>query len=347
MFRCANIPPHLLRWLSNYLLNRTQQTVVSGSNSTKTHAVSGVPQGSILGPLLFILYINDLSTLPISPSSKIILYADDILLSCPIKSPSSFQSAQSDINLISSCISALHLTINPNKTKLMIITRKPARFSSSLPPLLISGHAIERVYSYKYLGILITSNLSWTPHIRSICTKTRKLIGILFRHFYHHSPPNALLKLYKSLILPHFLYCSSVWDPPKSSVNSNSLERVQHFGLRMCTRSWKADYPSILSSTNLPSLSSSRSRSKLLLLYKILHGYLFFPPNILVYSPHPLRSSRHYHPCNLVVPYSRTSSSLHSFIPSACSLWNSLPPIIKSSSTISSFKCKIANVYYN
>ena len=87
--------------------------------------------------------------------------------------------------------------------------------------------------------------------------------------------------------------------------------------------------------------------TRLLLLFKILNGYLFFPSNILTHSPHPPRSSRYYHPCNLIVPYCRTSSSLNSFIPSVCSLWNSLIPTAKSSSSLFNFKRKIADNIYS
>ena len=97
-----NLPPHLLLWFHSYLCNRTQQVIVNGSSSSRSPAVSGVPQGSILGPLLFILYINDLSFLPFSSSVNLTLYADDILLSHTISSPFCMHSVQSNINLITS-----------------------------------------------------------------------------------------------------------------------------------------------------------------------------------------------------------------------------------------------------
>ena len=123
------------------------------------------------------------------------------------------------------------------------------------------------------------------------------------------------------------------------------LEKVQCFELHMCTRSWHESYPSLLSSTNLPSLSFLRSCSKLLLLYKILHGYLYFPPNIYSYSPQPQRLTCSFHPSNLVIPQFRTSSFSNSFVPSACSLWNFLPPTLKRFPSLSNFKFILEEIY--
>ena len=335
-----NLPPHLLHWFHSYLSNRTQQVIVSGSTSCKSNVISGVPQGSILGPLLFILYINDLCSLPFSPSVNLTLYADDILLSHPISSPHCMFSVQSNINLILSWLSSHHLYVNSKKTKYMIITRKPPSFLSSLPPLFLNDVRLDCVSSYKYLGVILCSNLSWSPHIKSVCSKSRKLLGYLFRHFYKFSSPNSLLRLYRSLILPHLSYCSSVWSPPINSGDSRSLEKVQKFALKLCTKNWSSSYSSLLHSTNSPLLTTRRSQAKLSLVFKFLNNILFLPPSILSFHS-PSRVTRDYDPLNLSIPFSRSSASFHSFAPSASRLWNSLPHDTKSLTTLYYFNKKI------
>ena len=123
---------HLASWIQSYcyLCNRSQQVVLNGSSLHKSHAFSGVPQCSILGPLLFILYINSLSDIPLSLSSKLILYADDILYSRVCNSPSDISLIQSYVNRISTWISSHYLT---SKTKYMFLSFKPSSFFFYLP----------------------------------------------------------------------------------------------------------------------------------------------------------------------------------------------------------------------
>ena len=137
------------------------------------------------------------------------------------------------------------------------------------------------------------SNLSWSPHIKFVCSKSRKVLGVIFRHFYRFSSPKSLLCLYKSLVIPHLSYCSSVWSPPPSSGDARSLENVQFFALKLCSKNWSSSYSSLLSSTSLPTLSSRRNNSKLILTYKIINDILYFPPSVLVLNSLPSRFSRH------------------------------------------------------
>ena len=179
---------------------------------------------------------------------------------------------QSDIDLIFSWLSSHFLSINLNKTKYMIVTRKSSFFSLSLTPLYVNHSRLELVYSFKYLGVIISSNLSWSAHIRSVCSKSRQLIGVIFRHFYRNSSPQSLLKMYIALVLPHLSYCSSVWDPPSGSSLASELEKVQKFALRICTYNWSANYLDLLSNLQLSSLSTRRSQSKIFIYYKILNN---------------------------------------------------------------------------
>ena len=122
------LPLILLHWFLSYLSNRSQQVVVNGVISDSTFVTSGVPQGSILGPLLFILYINDISKLTLSSSTKLILYADDILLSAHFSSSSDFTAIQIDIHTINDWIQSHLLKINAQKTKYMLISMKSQSF---------------------------------------------------------------------------------------------------------------------------------------------------------------------------------------------------------------------------
>ena len=338
-----NIPPHLVNWFQSYLSLRSQQVAVDNSLSSKSHVISGVPQGSILGPLLFILYINEISSLPLPQSFSITLYADDILLSCPYKSPSDIPSIQSSINLLSSWLNSKYLTINPLKTKYMIISRKASTDSASFSTLYLNGLLLERVFSFKYLGVIINSQLNWSTHIDYVCSKTRKLLGLIFRHFYFHSSSTVLFKLYQSLILPHLSYCSSLWDPHQGN-NTNKLEAIQFFALKLCTKQWSSSYQSLLDQLSLPRLSTRRKVSKLFLLYKFIYHIAYIPQNILLYQS-CTSHLRSFHPLNIKIPLSRTNSTLYSFFPNTSSLWNTLPSYIKDSNTPRTFKMALITYF--
>ena len=248
--------------------------MVNGVISDSTLVTSGVPQGSILGSLLFILYINDISKHILSSSTKLILYADDILLSTPFSSSSDFTAIQFDINTINDWILSHLLKFNVQKTKYMLISRKSQSFLSSLPPLFLNSSTIERVYSYKYLGVVINSNLSWSPHISSVCSKSHKILSYFFRNFYCFSSRSSLFTLYSSLVHPHLSHCSSLWDPHTKS-DIKSLESIQKFALRICSKQLHSNYDRNLELFNLVPLSTRRAISKLTLLFKFINGFTF------------------------------------------------------------------------
>ena len=142
----------------------------------------------------------------------------------------------------------------------------------SIPPpcLTLNGSQLTRVTSYKYLGVLITSDLMWSDHIVNVCNKTRKLIGVLYRSFYKHSTSSTMLKLYNSFIRPHLEYATAVWDPLLKK-DIQLLEDVQKFGLRVCTKSWNCGYDKLLAKSKLPTLHTRlRQQSKLCHLCKII-----------------------------------------------------------------------------
>ena len=175
--------------------------------------------------------------------------------------------------------------------------------------------------------------------MHSVCSKARQVSGCLFRYFYHHASLKIFLKLYIALILPHLTYCSSVWDPPKSSLDSTLLEKNQFFSLKICSHSWNSSYSTLLSLFDLiPTLTTLRSQAKLSLLFKILNQSIYFSHDTFIFKPPPTHSLRSYDSLALIVPFSNTYSHSNSFVSSVSSLWNSLPFDIRSSTSIKSFK---------
>ena len=253
-------------------------------------------------------------------ASSLVLYADDILLYRPICTGEDYSVLQEDINSISNWATANLMTFNTSKCKSMLISRKRTPCSPTTP-LHLNGIPLETVTTFKYLGVLMSSNLQWSPHIQDICSKACKIIGLLYRRYYQYSDPSTLLHLYLSLVRPHTEYAAQVWDPHLLK-DINSLENVQKFALRVCCKNWNLGYSELLDLCSVPSLENRRLHLKLCHMFKIVNNLCYFPPETVVQSPSLLHSSR---PPLLHQPFSRTTAFANSFVPDTLRKWNCLP----------------------
>ena len=332
---CLNLCPHILQWIHSYLSDRSQVVAIGGELSSVKKVVSGVPQGSVLGPLLFTIYINDVVN-QISPSSSISLYADDIALYRSIRSPADYVILQADITAIATWVEEVRfLKLHADKCHFMLVSRK--RTCSIAPPPLFAqaGTPLQQVNTAKYLGVLLTSDLSWNEHIARICSKTRKLIGLFYRRF-HHCSPELLLTLYKSFIRPHLEYAPQVWDPHLVK-DIDLLEKTQKFALRVCCKDWSAPYCDLLDRCQISSLSSRRRTAKLCHLYKVIYR-LADCENAPVAHRALQYSCRRSNQAQIQTLFAQSSQYQFSFYPHSISLWNSLVINNESLSSLATFK---------
>ena len=155
-----------------------------------------------------------------------------------------------------------------------------------------------------------------------------------YRRFYGHSDVATLHQLYVSLVRPHLEYAAPVWSPYLQK-DIAMLEKTQQFASRICTKNWDAGYHELLDMLDLPSLAQRRLHTRLCYVYKIVHGLLYFPPDVVVPSSALSHNPRSH---LLYQPFAHTNSYLHSFIPNSISNWNTLPDYVVSSPSFTSFK---------
>ena len=199
------ISGNLWLWFKSYLLNRQQCVKVHNKYSDLLPVLSGIPQGSILGPLMFLIYVNDIPEYTIS--STTLLFADDTKCFKDIIDPTDSVLLQQDIDSLVRWTTTWNLKFNPSKiTQLSCKSKIPTTYTiGSLP--------ITKVDNHCDLGIILSSNLSWEPHLQHIISKAYKMLGLLRRTFSTSIPVNSKKQLYISLIRSQFMYCSVLWKP--------------------------------------------------------------------------------------------------------------------------------------
>ena len=199
-----------VQWFRSYLTTRTQSVCVNGLLSEPQSIPFGVPQGSVLGPLLFIIYINDL---PLAVEGcSVELYADNTLIYFASKSVSEIQAQLTGgLTDVLSWLHANFLILNLEKTKIMLVGTHQRTAEADDLVIEITNTRLERVNKFKYLGVLLDDTLSWKDHIEYIGNKISSRLGVL-RRARKVLPKPTCLMLYNTIVLPLFDYCSPVWD---------------------------------------------------------------------------------------------------------------------------------------
>ena len=239
----------------------------------------------------------------------------------PVNTIQQFQEFQNDINLIVNFVATICLQLNVTKTKYMHISRKCAQVL--LPPPKVDNVPLEMVECYKYLGVIITNDMSWAQQIQTVTCKSKRLLGLLYRKYYMHCNSTTLLKLYIAYVRPILEYVSYVWSP-HAVKHIDMLERVQHFALKISLKKWSGHYSEKLSIANLPTLAQWRTMAKFIVLYKLVNNLIDFPSGYFS-TCKPSYNLRNSHMKVRLPHRARTDYMSYSFFPSTTQIWNTLP----------------------
>lgn len=165
------------QWLKSYLSNRFQYVQINNTQSQLETVICGLPQGSVLGPKLFIFYLNDIFI--VSTMLKFIMFADDTNMFCSGKNMDELlQSVEKELTVLKKWFDYNKLSLNENKTKFMIFSGNRTHSNAKLQ---LNGVEIERVYETTFLGVILDNKFSWKPHIEYIRSKVEKSVGILYK----------------------------------------------------------------------------------------------------------------------------------------------------------------------
>ena len=221
-----------LDWCLNYLSDRSQVVLANNVRSGPAPINFGVPQGSVLGPLFFILYINDLQR-ALDNNIKVRLYADDTVVYVSGKNVETLtRTLQLNLHRLNRWCRANKLTLNPAKTKMMCFGTRQAVRKVKLKALFIGGKQIQHVATFKYLGYILDSTLSYKPHVTDVLNKVihKKILLSKIRPFLH---TNVALLVYKTMILPYFDYCDVIYNSACKN-DLDKLQRLQNKCLKTC-----------------------------------------------------------------------------------------------------------------
>ena len=323
-------------WISSWLTQRTQRVVIDGESSEEVPVESGVPQGTVLGPLMFLVYINDIAD---GVSSSIRLFADDCLLYRPIRTPEDARLLQDDLSKLIKWSKTWQMAFNASKCYVLRVTKRklPIIFNYT-----VDKTALRSVSHSAYLGVEFSHDLSWKTHIDKIEKKANSVLGFVKRNLYRASEDVKQLA-YKSLVRPHLEYASAVWDP-HHSVQISKLERTQNRAARFVKRDYRttSSVTSMKNSLGWDTLANRRKTKRLSLFFKAVHDQIAIPLSSYpkVRDSYSTRSNRQ----KYTVPLCRTDTLRYSFYPRTINEWNSLPNSTVNSDSLENFNSEVKSL---
>ena len=318
------------------LFGRSQQVKVGNFFSDSKIITSGVPQGSVLGPILFIFFINDITRTAVPPTIPK-LYADDLKVYSSTINDRDGKQFQETLNKITNWAKTWQLPISKEKSKWLLITNKNKNLSHAEVKFELAGVELPEVKDVLDLGINFTSRLNFSKHIAITIAKAKQRLFLLKKSFKSRNTASLILG-FKTYVLPILDYCSQVWNP-QDYKDMRRIESVQRMFTKRLAGYNCLNYPQRLERAGLCSLELRRLHADLSLCYNILHGNL--DTEISNFFQLDTSSKTRGHTWKLKIYVARLDVRLHYFSYRIINAWNALSQSTVDSSSIASFKCNL------
>ena len=343
--RAAGCSEKALLWFKSYLCDRLQKVNFNNSFSDTRSTFAGVPQGSILGPLLFLIMVNDLPS--VIKHCKLTMYADDTTLYiCGVNNGVLQSKIQEDLDRISVWLAKNKLSLNIDKTHFMILgtQQRIKAHDNGINPISLkfNGSALSRVRSTKCLGVIIDENLLWHEHVDFLCKKVIASLSMLKR-IRNFLDERDLLLLYNCLIQSQLDYCCEVWGS-RYDEHVNRLEILQKRAARMILNAnFYTPSSELFKRLNLLPFQKRVMYFRCIFIFKCINDLSsdFFKDTFLDVSLSHSFNTRYSTRGNLILPKCNTEYLKKSFIYSAINQWNLLPNHLKAMESIFSFKSNL------
>lgn len=302
-------------WIEDFLSCRTQRVAVEGSLSEVANVTSGVPQGSVLGPTLFLYYINDL---PTNIRSTVRLFADDTII---YNTAQNHAELQDDLDKLQRWEEKWDMEFHPAKCQHLTITRKTKPTVTSFK---LHNTTIPKTDNIKYLGVTIDSKVNWSRHVHNITAKANRTLGFIRRTITTTSPDIKALA-YKQLLRPVLEYASGAWDSLTENL-AGMIEKVQRRAARVVGGLRRTDRTTsvtkLLSELNWDCLENRRRDRRLGIFADMHHNDHSTVERYLDRKP---QSGLRQHQHQYQIPHSGSKHHMRSFFVQTAKDWNSLP----------------------
>ena len=327
--KSLGIQGEVLQWVENWLSNRKQRVVINGKASNWTNVTSGVPQGSVLGPVLFLVYINDIDEGVTGIISK---FADDTKIANSVVSNEQTKEMQNNLDKLSEWGQTWQMSFNENKCKVMHIG-----YRNEKAKYILNGTQLKSVDSQVDLGVTVSNSLKPSQQCSEVIKRANKIIGLIGRSFEYKSK-NTILTLYTSLVRPLLEYCVQAWSPYYQK-DIDKVERVQRRVTKMIPNLRNKSYEERLEELNLFTLSHRRLRGDLIQVFKIIKGI----DNMDCSKYFTIDRSNYTrgNGCKIVGRSFNSHESKHFFFHRVVNLWNGLPREVIDCNTVETFKHRI------